>query len=188
MNERTGSTRLLNTRTGTVSPLPASSPCGGAGSCLFGDCVYVFGGHTGSAINTSKKFDLKKKVWTEINSMPVTSCYNTASVISGKIYVTGFHMPNVIAYDEKSNSFAVCLSLAVNTYKRLCEDWIVANGELLKFCDGSFTKQGTHSLSLTNLLTSSTFKRNGFLYCIDGSLKLSRINTRSRSIELVEFQ
>ena len=172
-----------------MSPLPASSPCGYAGSCLFGDCVYVFGGHNGSTqIKTSKKFDLKKKVWIEINSMPVASHYNTASVIAGKIYVTGFYMPNVIAYDEKSNSFAVCLSLAVNTFKRLCDDWIVANGELLKFCDGTFTKQGTHSVPVTNLLTYSTFRRNGFLYCIGNSAKLSRINTRSKSIEVVEFQ
>ena len=120
--------------------------------------------------------------------MPVASSHNTASVIAGKIYVTGRDMPNVIAYDEKSNSFAVCLSLAVNTYKRLCEDWIVANGELLKFCDGTFTKQGTHSIPVNYLSTWSTFRRNGFLYCIDTSAQLTRINTRSGSIEVVEFE
>jgi hypothetical protein len=126
--------------------------------------------------------------WTSINPLPAASFNTTASVISGKVYATGYQMNDVICYNPTSNTYSSCFQLTANIFKYLFENWLVSSGgDLYEFLNGTFKKCQKHSISFINLANYSSFRRNDFIYFIDWNSKLLRINTKTKSLEEVAY-
>ena len=185
-----GSARLVNIKNRTVTPLPCSSPTFLSGACLYNEKVYVFGGCSDGStpLNLAQQFDLKNKSWSSLCSLPVASYRTTGSVIYGKIYTTGYQMSNVLVYSPESKSYSSFFKLDPNSYKYLLENWIVSTGGgLWEFSNGSFSKYQSPSHSFDNLTIFSSFRRGNFIYFLPNNLQLLRINTKTKSLESVNF-
>ena len=184
-----GSVRLMNIKNCTVTPLPSSSQNSFAGACLYKEKIYIFGGFSdGSVLSLSQEFNLVKKTWRALGSLPVPSHQTTGSVISGKIHVTGYGMPNVLIYSPVSNLYSSIFTLTPNCCKYLFENWIVTSGgNLYEFSDGKFIKCQSHSCTITNLTAFIAFRRDHFIYFLSWKLTLLRINTKSKLLESVTY-
>ncbi|ESP90629.1 MULTISPECIES: Kelch repeat-containing protein [Pseudoalteromonas] len=72
---------------------PASIKRNSAASAVVGDKIYVFGGRSASEgsknLNHAEVYDTKMDTWTTISPLPVASAGLSASVLDGKVIVTG---------------------------------------------------------------------------------------------------
>ena len=185
-----GSCRLMNIKNSTVTPLPSSSPTCITGACLYNERVYVFGGSPdgGSTSTLTQEFDLKNKAWRSLCALPIASYDTRGSVISAKIYVTGNQLPDVLVFCPVSNSYSSIFKLTPNSYKPLFENWIVTSGgDLYEFSNGNFSKCQSHSHAFDHITSSSSFRRDHFIYFMPMNLKLLRINTTTKSLESVTY-
>ena len=185
-----GSARIINIDSCDVTPLPASYPNCFVGACLFQQSVYVFGGASQGTIPlaTSQRFCLNEKEWQSICSLPIASFCTSASVIEGKIYVSGFQMPQVLIYNQTADSFSDFTYIGASLAKYLFGKWIVtAKGELFEFYHQEFVKRQNHAFTIGNLSNFATFRRNNFIYYVTDPLSLYRINPTTKSVEEIVF-
>ena len=69
----------------TSLPSALASP----GSAVFNNKIYLFGGYTGSYLNTVSVYDPAASVWSAKTPMPTARQFSAAVVLNGKIHVLG---------------------------------------------------------------------------------------------------
>ena len=151
--------------------------------------VYIFGGHNGSRnpTNECEIFDLKTKVWKSITALPqVTSCI-TAAMLGKDIILSGYQLSCCYSYND--SAFTSILTLPAGVYKIVCEGWIYANSILYENQDQIPSKWTFYNVNPWNnfLWTSCVFKNNKFIYFIDNSNCLMRIDTKLKKVDRIIF-
>ena len=73
------STKIIDVKAISVESLPSDSLNCFNGLCLFNESIYCFGGYYLGTLNNCKKFDIKKKVWINIQSLPQANHSSSAS-------------------------------------------------------------------------------------------------------------
>jgi hypothetical protein len=104
--------------------------------------------------------------------------------------VTGYETSNIYKYDNRDNKFSVFINyLNTNVYKYLIEKFLVCFGNCLYEINetGNLIKRQSLGDSGSYLNSSAYFKRGINLYFITYGPKLYRINTESKTIELVNI-
>ena len=185
------SAKIIDIKAKFVETLASDSPIGYNGICLFNDEVYCFGGHNGSYyLNISKKFDLKTKVWINIQPLPKDNGYTSASAFSNKILVCGYSCQQLYDYNPYQNLFTISkYILTANEYKYIFENWIVEFGKGLYEIEenSNLTKRQEFKDSGNGLNSSATFRRGNYIYFITYGPKLYRIKTETKTIESINF-
>ena len=153
------------------------------------DKIYIFGGcSTGfDKLDTCSTYDLKKKEWKTINSLPVP-CYNMTAAVVGKVIVlSGEQMNCCYAYND--SVFAKILKLPSGIGKVVCGGWIFCNSILYENKDENITDWVRHNVNNpwdSFLLVSTTFKKGQYFYFIDGKDSLMRIDTELKKFEKID--
>ena len=163
--------------------------CGGGGSALKNNKVYIFGGNIGTNNSTDACdiFDLKTKKWESITPLPKASYGITAAILNNDIILSGHHLSNCYSYND--STFTVIFKFHTG-HKVVCEGWIYANSILYENQDQNNSAWISHNVnySLAHYLwTYCVFKKNQYLYFIDTSNSLMRIDTKMKIIEAVGF-
>ena len=184
------STKIIDIKAKSVESLPSDSPLAYHGLSLFNDEVYCFGGYTGSNYtNISKKFDLKKRVWTIIQPLPQANHFNSASTLDNQILVFGYQSAELFNFNPDQNSFTTKFSFTTNTMKFIFENWIVVFGKGLYQIDydSKLIKKQEFNDQGDFLNSSANFRRGNNIYFLVHGPKLYRIKTDSGSIEQINF-
>lgn len=185
--EPIGETWLINTIKGTADALPPSI-CRKGNGCIYKDGqVYVFGGYQNLGIEICQTYNIAARKWEKINSLPVASFSNTATLLDNRILVTGFNLNCVFSYD--TTGYTSVLKLQSNFTKFLCEGWVISNRRLYENSDRSSNKWETYHTQcvLDTYFVYTGFKRGSFIYFITVRNQLWRINTIDKKIELVNY-
>ena len=147
------STKIIDIKMKTVELLPSDSPNQVNGLCLFKEEVYCFGGYNTSAINICKKFDLNKRVWIIIQTLPEFNHNTSASTLGDQIIVCGCQSQELYNYNPVQNVFSNSKYRFIGTnFKYIFENWIVVFGNSLFEIDENlnlikrqeFKETGTH--------------------------------------------
>ena len=157
------------------------------GSVLKNNKVYIFGGYNGVVLNTCDTFDLNTKEWKSITALPQASDRITAAILGKDIILSGYELNCCYSYND--STFTSILNLPVKVYKFVCEGWIYANSILYENQDQSSSKWTSHNVISWNnyLWVFCVFQKNQFLYFIDISNCLMRIDTKLKKLEKIAF-
>ena len=159
----------------------------GGGSALKDNKVYIFGGWNGSVLSTCDTFDLKTREWKSITALPQASHQITAAILGKDIILSGNQLNCCYSYND--STFTNILNLPINIFKIVCEGWIYTNSILYENQYQISSKWTFHNVtSWTNhLWTYCVFKKNQFLYFIDCSNNLMRIDTSLKKLEKITY-
>ena len=169
----------------TVTNGPTKS-CGGR-SAVRNNKIYIFGGQNGRDMKTCDTFDLKTKEWRSITALPQSSQNITAAVLNNDIILSGYAMGCCYSYND--STYTNILNLPASAYKLVCEGWIYTNSILYENEDQSLSKWTTHNAIEWNyyMWTYCAFKKNQYIYFIDKSNLLIRIDTKLKKVESIGF-
>ena len=178
-----GHTYLIDLENKDFTTLTSTSPNAYA-ACVYKDkLVYMFGGQNESSTHSGcKTYNIKAKVWKSIASLPQSMYRNTAADFNGKIYVCGYENSFILFFD--GNSYHQALSVGADTHKFICSGWVVAANKLYEMKKDDF-RQWPSTISIE--FSSCSYKRKNFIYFIDSTEELYRINTDSKIIENVQY-
>ena len=183
-----GETYIINVK-GKYFQTMKAGPCKNhGGSVLKADKVYIFGGYDGNAMNSSDMYDLKTKEWKSIAALPQASYYVTAALIGDQIIVSGYQMDSCYHYND--SGFQNVLKLAASVNKLVCEGWIFFNSVLYENKDENVSRWTTHNVQNpwnTWLCIYTGFKKGEFIYFIDYSRLLIRIDTKLKKLEEIKY-
>ena len=188
INGYKGESYLINIKEKTYESLPKGLNRGHGGSVLKDDKVYVFGGHTLGPTAECNLFSLKTKEWRSIPALPLACHQVTAALLNKTIILSGFQMNCCCAYDDLG--FTDVLRLPAMCQKIVCEGWIAANSILYENKENNVLKWVAHNVDnplSTPLRVFCIFKKGYFLYFIDYSNSLMRIDTRMKRIEKIGY-
>ena len=183
-------TYLINIKDKTYKALPnGPAKDSGGGSALKNNKVFIFGGHNAGSVplNTCDLFDLKTREWKSITALPQASYAITAAVLNKNIILSGLQLS--CCYSFNDSTFASILTLPGNVQKLVCEGWIYAYSILYENQDQNPSKWVSHNVvSWGNYLwTYAVFKNNEYLYFIDATNCLMRIDTKLKKLEKIAF-
>jgi hypothetical protein len=164
-----------------------------AGSVCMDQVVYIFGGYNGSLVsNLCQAYDLRTNLCTRIASLPQASHINSAGKFNNNIFVSGYNMDKVYKFDGKA--FSVSLPRTANSFKLVCDGWIITTGKIYEISTKHFSEWLNYSTNynMTYLNPDCCYKRQNYIYFIVcsgiGTLnKLSRFNTQSKVIEDIPY-
>ena len=178
---------LINIKDKNYETLKNGPTKGHGGSALKNNKVYIFGGDNGAVMNTCDTFDLNTKEWKSITALPQASDKITAAILGKDIILSGYELNCCYSYND--STFTSILNLPVKVYKIICEGWICANSILYENQDQSSSKWTSHNVISWNnyLWVFCVFQKNQFLYFIDNSSFLMRIDTKLKKLEKVPF-
>ena len=178
---------IINIKDKNYEPL-VNGPCKSyGGSVLKNNKVYIFGGwNLSGMLDSCEIFDLGTKKWKPIHKLPQVSSNNTASLLNTDIVISGYHLDYLYLYND--SAFVRKLPLKANTYKIVCGKWIIVNCNLYEY-EESNSQWIIHNINTwgNSLLTYTTFKKNQYIYFIDGSNQLARIDTIEKKLEIIPF-
>ena len=188
-NKYRGNSFLVNVKEKNCEILEQGA-CKAYGGSVFKDNkVYIFGGvFNNSSVNSCETFDLASKKWKSIHALPQASHSLTAASLNKDIILSGYEMNYCYSYDD--STFTSILPLPANYYKIVCEGWIFACSVLYEYREGNksgWTAENINNPWNSGLLGLSIFKKKNYLYFIDGSCLLMRIDTRLKKLESVAF-
>lgn len=179
----TSETFIINIKAGSYESLASSTPRR-LGGCTYNDNkVYRFGGHTSKAESLSDCFDLNTKKWNQIANLPSESYHNTAAVTGNKIIVSGYHLNCALAFD--GNTYTPIINLAANCYKIVAEGYILVQNTLYAYLDGEWQGHNIGMIWDKYCWIYLPFKRGRFIYFVETTSGLMRINTVSFKLEKV---
>ena len=159
------------------------------GSVLKDNKVYIFGGRNeaNNVTNESYVLDLKTKEWNSITALPEASSSITAAILGKYIILSGMKLSCCYSYND--STFTNILTLPGSISKIVCEGWIYANSILYENQDQIPSKWTFYNVNPWNnfLWTSCVFKNNKFIYFIDNSNCLMRIDTKLKKVDRIIF-
>ena len=188
-NEMIGNTYVIDIANKTAESLMISTMKFLFGGVARGDIIYTFGGcSNGGAPSTEcKKINLLSKTWTTISNLPTSSYSTSASIISDIIHVAGFHLNNILKYNENSDSFTYDFLKNFTSHKYIFKNWIITdNGTLYEYsCENKWIAHQNQIPTSDNLRVFTSFRKNKFIYFVFQSNGLYRIDTQLKKIEKV---
>ena len=147
--------------------------------------VYIFGGYSDftTAHSDCQAYNIETKQFRDIGCYPQRSYGNTAANFENKIYVCGYHMNKVYWFDEKT--LHEMFSVEGEKFKVVCSGWIVVHNKLYEMTDESSNEWRVYSILVAarDLNSCCVFKRKKYIYYVDGSKILTRINTETHVVE-----
>ena len=150
--------------------------------------IYSFGGFDGSSLNTCEAFDFNTKEWNSIHELPQASYYNNATLLRNNIIITGYYFK--CAYSYNDSVFTNILNLKSYTCSVACEGWILQNSILYENQEQDLLKWTPYNINNpwnAVLLIGATFKRNNYIFFIDGYSFLMRIDTKMKILEKIDY-
>ena len=182
-------TYLINIKDKTYKVLKSGQKRSFCGSALKDNKVYIFGGGSeDSNLTTSCAiFDLKVNEWKFITVLPQASSGTVAAIVGKDIILSGYHLNCCYSYDD--STFSNILNLPEKVYKIVCDGWIYTNSILYENQDQIASNWNSYPVNPWNysLWTYCNFKKNQFIYFIDSSNCLMRIDTRLKKVERIIF-
>ena len=151
--------------------------------------VYIFGDNDEDNIptNTCDIFDLKRKEWISITPLPRNSDDITAAILNSDIIISGYNFRCCYSYND--STYTKILDLPTGP-KVVCEGWIFTNLILYENQSQNNSEWFSHHINYpwdNYLWTYCVFKRNQYLYFIDSSDALMRIDTKLKIIEAFDI-
>ena len=183
-----GEAYLINTKQQTCQSVTTGPVKRFAASVLKDNKVYIFGGHNGGYLNTSSTYDLLLKEWKSISPLPLDCICMTAALIGKDIILSGLQMGCCYAYNDLL--FTSVVELPMGKQKIVCEGWIFCDSILYENRDENVSRWTRHNVNYpwNNLLfIQTTFKKGKFIYFIENTSCLIRIDTESKKLERCEF-
>ncbi|OMJ66309.1 hypothetical protein SteCoe_32687 [Stentor coeruleus] len=124
----------------------------------------------------------------QISNIPQVN--GSACLIKNEIVLTGMSIDGLYNYNNKQNTYNKVTSLEGNLYKYIFKDWLIVNeGKLYENSGKSLSdfKCYFNNLTVNFPLISSYRVFRGFIYFIDGQLKLLRINPALKKLEIISY-
>ena len=183
-----GDTYIIDMKNKTYETLPPSPPRFLSACICKDNKVYVFGGHEGNVyISTCQIYLISERVWINIQNLPQPFGHNTASIMNNVIVLTGNQTEKVYSYDDVE--FVSIMTLQANTYKIICEKWIVTPTKLYENKSKvGFEWESCHiSWISCNLWVFNTFRKDNFIYFICANAELWRVNINAKKVEKVSY-
>lgn len=174
------------------------------------ECIYAF---LGNCNIPSYKLKIITMEWENISNFPIqlnyrrnAPCFNygrkmnfqnnlaiqgTASITNNNIVIASSYLNGLYHYDEISNSYAKVLDLNANNYNYSMENWIVSGdgniyeniGPLL-----SDFKSYQNFMTIGNLSVYGSFTFKGYIYFMENTNSLMRINCAQKKVEVVQYK
>lgn len=160
-----------------------SSGLNGGPLIHYDNCLYMF-----SCAQNTYRFDIVNGTWGNLGNLPENLSYISASNYFGTIFITGFNSGKIYKFNPLANSFSNSIVFDKGTYRYLFDNWLISVNEGLYEIQGSTIVKHQMVKNLTNVLKIfSSFRQKIFIYFIDSNLKLYRINTEKKIVELVNY-
>ena len=161
----------------------------GGAPALKDNKVYIFGDNDEDNIptNTCDIFDLKRKEWISITPLPRNSDDITAAILNSDIIISGYNFRCCYSYND--STYTKILDLPTGP-KVVCKGWIFTNLILYENQSQNNSEWFSHHINYpwdNYLWTYCVFKRNQYLYFIDSSDALMRIDTKLKIIEAFDI-
>ena len=188
MNSYQGEAYIINTKKKKYEKLKSGSFKNYGCLVLKNNKIYSFGGSNGNILNTCEAFDFNTKEWKSIHTLPQPSNCNNATLLRNNIIITGYCFS--CAYSYNDSVFTNILNLEPNTYSIACEGWILQDSILYENQEQNLLKWTPHNINNpwnAYLLVNATFKRKYYIYFIDYSHSLMRINTKIKLLEKISY-
>lgn len=158
--------------------------------------VYIF-----SYSNKSCALDLNKKLHWNIPPIPAINTnktinwefksYGSASLFMNKILLTGLNIPNLYLYDEMKNSYVKIMGFkSSDNFKYAMKNWIITSeAKLHEFIDIELVNCKSYAIveDVMFPLNATFCEYKKYIYFIDGSNSLMRINKEHKKIEIISY-
>ena len=179
-----GETFIINIKDQRIEPLKRGQAKQRGASVLKDDKVYMFGGYNEIALRTCHVYDFKLNDWKQIDPLPKASTRMTAALIGKDIILSGLLVGCCYSYNDFG--FTNIIDLPENSNKVVCEGWILCESILYEIDGNDISKWTRHNVTFSwddGLLISAVFKRGKFIYFIDRSSMLNRIDTKRKIVQ-----
>ena len=158
------------------------------GSVYKNDKVFIFGSSKMDKLNTCHCYDLKLRHWTSLSQLPWDSVEITAGLIGNDIILSGFTTNWCYSFND-----SVCLKifkLEGSISKIVFDGWILCVSILYENQNQNLSKWRAYELSYKLnqcTITIGSCRKSYFLYFMNRCEKLTRINTRTKNIEEINY-
>ena len=172
-----GETYILNTIEKTYKVMK-KGPCADAAGLVKKDNqIYLFLGYNGGPLNTNYSFNMETNEWKLIQNLPQAAYHVTAALLNNNIVFTGNQLSCLYMYDDSSFSNILPLPSHINKIvyenrEKNYQNWINHNINI-----------GWNNV----LYVFTTFRKNQYIYFIDVSNQLFRIDTSAKKLEIVSY-
>ena len=126
--------------------------------------------------------------WKLIQNLPQAAYHVTAALLNNNNVFTGLQLNCLYMYDD--SSFSNILPLPPHINKIVCEGWILTNQILYENKEKNCQNWINHNINIgwNNVLwVFTTFRKNQYIYFIDCSNQLFRIDTSAKKLEKVSY-
>ena len=180
---------ILDIRTGQFQVLPQSKEKRRFHAAIvYNDFAYLFGGFNGLAsLSSCERLDVKNRAggWEFTFPLPQSSHCNMASIINKIIFISGYHISRVSAFDGEK--YQISLSLEQNQYKILMGNFIIVNGFLYELLDDGWRRFEQNAVNPTHPSMYQVAKHGEHYYCHENSGRLIRLNANTRVVDTCGF-
>lgn len=149
--------------------------------------IHVFGSTSPHSLR-NEIFDLSTLSWSKLPPLPLKVSFCTASLVNGRILVTGTGIGSFWEFCSETYSFDLYPDEMSRGYKVLCENFIVTCDGLVEICykDLELRVVKYPCFYIVGPLAIVMSKRFGkFLYYVDAKKNLMRIDTAGKKVEEV---
>lgn len=173
----------------TCKKLKSSIERDGAGSVCKDNKVFIFGGiHTNiEDLQLCQYYDISLQTWHELCPLPKKSHANTATLIDDLVILTGFHLNGIYLFD--GTSYTNLVSLQENSFKHLFGRWAIDGKTIYKSEDIRHNLWVSFNcevqLKLGWLCCFSGFRNKKFIYFVEESNGILRLDTEQNKIEVI---
>ena len=175
---------IINTKQESYAELPRGLTKAYCGSLLKNNKIYIF-----SEVSCDT-FDLQLKEWKSIGKLPNRSMSITTTLLNNEIIFSGFQLGSLYSYNEKA--FKKIFPLPPGECKLVCKGWIAISERILyennKENESEWIAHNTNIKFITPLSVFTTYRKNQFIYFIDNSESLFRINIKYKILEVIAFK
>ena len=150
--------------------------------------VYLFGGYDPNPSITCDAFDIRSEIWKSITPLPTPCAHMMAGIIDKDIILSGYHMDCCYSYDD--SVYTRIINLQANQHKLVFDGWVMCNDELYECKNGiieDWKRYYVDNSRINVLLISGSFKKGAYIYFIDETNWLMRLNTKIKKLEQVGF-
>ena len=180
---------ILDLKNFVVQKQPSGDNIGYIGILHYFGEILCFGGKNKSgSLSSCKKFNLEKKKWINIESLPAANIKTSAALVNYDVLVCGYETQSILIYFPSRDIFAKSkFVLNKDTSKWIFENWVVcSNGYFYEIDQNNqMIKRFKLELEISDLNSSAYFCRKDFIYIVVTKEWFIRINKKNRIIESI---
>ena len=98
-------TMIIDINERSIVSLPSDSHVSYNELCFFNEEIYSFGGYNGNYINTCKKFNLARRIWINIQPLPLNNHVTSSSNLDNQILVCGYDGSELFNFNPYKSIF-----------------------------------------------------------------------------------